>query len=52
MNAIKAVWTNGQIVPSEPVDWPDGSQLLVEPLQSSEKVGLDESEWEDSPEAR
>jgi hypothetical protein len=51
MHAIKAVWTNGQIVPAEPVDWPEGSQLLVEPLLPSEKVGLDESEWEDSPEA-
>jgi hypothetical protein len=52
MNAIKAVWTNGQIVPAEPVDWPEGSQLLVEPLLTPfEKIGLDESEWDDSPEA-
>jgi hypothetical protein len=51
MNAIKAVWTNGQIVPAEPVDWPEGSQLIVEPIVPSEKIGLDESEWGDSPEA-
>jgi hypothetical protein len=51
MNPIKALWTNGQIVPSEPVDWPEGSELLVEPIPASEKIGLDESEWEDSPEA-
>src|SRR5262245_35201922 len=25
MNAIKATWKNGQIVPAEPVDWPEGS---------------------------
>ena len=51
MHAIKATWTKGQIVPAEPVDWPEGSELLVEPLQASEKIGLDEAEWDDSPEA-
>jgi hypothetical protein len=52
MNAIRAVWTNGQIVPTEPVDWPEGSQLMVEPLLTQhEKIGLNESEWDDSPEA-
>ena len=51
MRAVKAKWTNGQIVPAEPVDWPEGSELLVEPLPAEEKIGLDESAWEDSPEA-
>jgi hypothetical protein len=47
MHAIKATWTNGKIVPAEPVDWPEGSELRVEPLVSSDKIGLDESEWRD-----
>ncbi len=47
MNSIRATWKNGQIIPSEPVDWPDGSELLVEPVPTSEKIGLDESEWRD-----
>src|SRR5258708_1955651 len=51
MNAIKAIWTNGQIVPAEPVDWPEGSELLVEPMLPSEKIGLDESAWRDDAEA-
>ena len=51
MNAIKAIWTNGQIVPTEPVDWPEGSELLVEPVLPSEKIGLDESEWRDDPQS-
>jgi len=51
MNAIRATWTNGQIVPAEPVDWPEGSELLVEPLPTINKVGLDESEWRDDAEA-
>ena len=51
MHAIRATWTNGQIVPAEPVDWPEGSELRVEPFVASEKIGVDESEWEDSPDA-
>jgi hypothetical protein len=51
MNAIKATWTNGQIVPSEAVDWPEGSELLVEPVAPTEKIGLDESEWRDDAES-
>ena len=51
MDAIKATWTNGQIVPAEPVDWPEGSQLLVEPVPAGEKIGMTEEEWRDDPES-
>jgi len=51
MNAIKATWTKGQIVPAEPVDWPEGSELLVEALAPSEKIGMTEEEWGDDPES-
>ena len=52
MNAIKAIWANGQILPSEPVDWPEGSELLVEPIVPNEaKIGLTEEEWRDDPES-
>jgi len=47
MNAIRATWTNGRIVPAEPVNWPEGIELLVEPVASSERIGLDESDWRD-----
>ena len=50
MNAVNAVWSNGRIWPAEPVDWPEGAQLLVEPLPACEQVGLDESNWSDDPE--
>jgi hypothetical protein len=43
MNAIKAIWTNGNIVPAEPVDWPEGTQLLVEVVVPSAKIGREES---------
>jgi hypothetical protein len=52
MNAVKATWTNGRIVPGEPVDWPEGSELVVEPVTTGgERVGLDEAEWRDDPPA-
>jgi hypothetical protein len=32
---IHAVWKNGQIVPMQPVDWPEGTALAVEPIEES-----------------
>jgi hypothetical protein len=50
MNEVKATWTKGQIVPAEPVDWPEGSELLVKPIVAGdEKLGLTEEEWQDDP---
>jgi hypothetical protein len=51
MNAIKATWTKGQIVPSEPVDWPEGSELVVEPVPPREKIGMSEEDWRDDSES-
>jgi hypothetical protein len=51
MNPIKATWINGSIVPAEPVDWPEGSELIVAPVATPGKIGLDESEWRDDAEA-
>jgi hypothetical protein len=51
MHAIKATWTNGQILPLEPVDWPEGSELLVEPAASAGKTGMNESDWPDDSES-
>ena len=50
MHAIKAIWKDGRILPSEPVDWPENSELLVEPVVPyREKFGLTEEEWRDDP---
>ena len=35
MKTIHAVWKNGQIVPTQPVDWPEGTALAVEPIEES-----------------
>lgn len=51
MHTIKAVWTNGQIVPAEPVDWPEGSELRVEVVEQQAAIGLTEEQWRDDPES-
>lgn len=52
MDSIKATWRDGQIMPAEPVDWPDGSELIVERIgPAQDKIGLTEEEWGDDPES-
>ena len=52
MNAVKAVWKNGRIEPVEPIEWPEGMELVVEPIMPrADKIGLDEADWPDDPES-
>jgi hypothetical protein len=51
MNAIKATWKNGQIVPDGKAEWPEGCRLLVEPIPAEQTFGLREEDWPDTPEA-
>ncbi len=52
MNAIRATWTGGRIVPDGPVDWPEGSRLLIESdPETPEPLGVREEEWSNSHEA-
>lgn len=44
MDSIKATWTNGQIMPLEPIAWPEGTELVVEPVLTL-PLGLQESQW-------
>jgi len=32
---IHAVWKDGQIVPTQPIDWPEGTALSVKPIEES-----------------
>jgi hypothetical protein len=49
MKAIHAIWKNGQIVPTQPVDWPDGTALSVEPIGEPASHEADEDLWGDDP---
>src|SRR5262245_4945734 len=51
VKTIGATWKNGQILPDEPVDWPEGCRLTVEPLKNAETIGLPEGSWSNSPAA-
>lgn len=51
MKSVAATWKNGQIHPDEPVDWPEGCRLSVEPVEDGDCIGMREEEWSNSPEA-
>jgi hypothetical protein len=51
MNPIRATWTQGEIVPAEPVVWPEGTELVVEPASATMGFGLEESRWRDDADA-
>ncbi len=46
MNSIQAIWLNGTIVLAGPVDWPEGSKLIVRPLDQPALIGMTEQEWD------
>jgi hypothetical protein len=50
MNAIKAVVQNGRIDLATPREWPEGCEVIIEPLPvTRDSIGLAESEWRDDP---
>ncbi len=49
MNSIMATWKNGKIVPAEPVDWPEGSRLRVEPVTDGDELVPGDDVWGDDP---
>ncbi len=51
MNAIIGIVKNGRIVVGEPLDWPDGTEVIVEPVTDDETFGVREEVWQDTPEA-
>jgi hypothetical protein len=52
VEAIKAVWTNGRIQPLEPVNWPEGSKLVVEPVAwNGDDIVPGDNVWGDDPES-
>ena len=35
MKSIQAIWKDGRIIPTQSVDWPEGTALTVEPVGDS-----------------
>lgn len=42
MNAIQGTVKNGQIILKEPLSWPDGTEVIVEPVSFNGTPGLPE----------
>ena len=52
MKAIKATVMQGRLELSVPLDWPYGTEMVIEPKRAAiEKIGIDESEWRNDPES-
>ena len=51
IQTIHTVVQDRKIVVPVPDDLPDGTKVEVTISADSEKIGIDESEWDDSPEA-
>lgn len=45
MIAIKGMVRDGQIVLNEPVEWPNGTEVKVEPVSPEALPGLREEDW-------
>jgi hypothetical protein len=51
VKAIHAIWKNGQIVPTQPVDWPEGTALAVEPIEEPLETNSEGDLLGDDPES-
>src|SRR5208283_2071899 len=59
MHAITGTFKNGQIVPNQPAEWPEGTTVRIEPIPAPteieepdrEKLGMTEEEQTDDPES-
>jgi hypothetical protein len=51
MNAIKATVKGGRLELEVPPEWPDGTEVIVQPLVREDRLGVREEDWPDTPEA-
>src|SRR5438067_473254 len=50
MDVIKATVRQGRLDLEAPPDWPDGTEVMIEPTTApSETIGIKESEWRGDP---
>jgi hypothetical protein len=51
MQAIKATVRDGRLELQVPPDWPDGTEVLVQPVDRDDSFGIREADWPSTPEA-
>jgi hypothetical protein len=48
MDVVRGTVKSGQLELETPLDWPDGTEVLIEPASGPpERIGIDESAWSD-----
>jgi hypothetical protein len=50
MTVLKAIVKNGKIELEAPNDWPEGTEVRIEPIPASGSVGIRDEDWPDTPE--
>jgi hypothetical protein len=50
MIAIRGKYLNGTVVLESPTNWPNGTEVLVEPALNGEMIGMREEDWPTTPE--
>lgn len=50
MKAIMGTVHNGQIVADQPVEWPEGCRVVIEPSSKEDTLGIREEDWPTTPE--
>lgn len=51
MTVLRTTVRNGKIELAAPVDWPEGTEVRIEPFAQATMVGLSEEDWPDTTEA-
>jgi hypothetical protein len=50
MHAIKGKYRDGKIILAETADWPEETEVLVEPIPREQTLGIREEDWPTDPE--
>lgn len=51
MTSIKAIVKGGRLELEVPADWPDGTEVILQPVAPRDESGIAEEDWRDTPEA-
>jgi hypothetical protein len=50
MTVLKAFVKDGKIELEAPTDWPEGTEVRIEPSKPAESIGIRDEDWPDTPE--
>ena len=50
MTVLKAIVKDGKIELEAPGDWPEGTEVRIEPIPASGSIGIRDEDWPDTPE--